>query len=392
LAKNKGYTTACIGKWHLGMNFYQKNSNEYARGKTTHEHGKGGYRNVDFTRDAAYSPNDIGFDFSFVSGAGHNMEPFCFIKNRSPYYNPTEWREAKTPTLPGSSGRESHEGWMTLGWTDEMVDMEFTKQAVNFIERSVTEKPNRPFFLYFTPVAPHRPCVPVNKFRGSTGLGLREDFVAEYDWEVGQIMKILDSLKITNNTLIIVTSDNGAVGGGKGHHSNGKLRGGKTSLFEGGHRVPFIVRWPEKIEGGSVNDTPIALSGLLATMAGLFEYEIPDNVGEDSHSFLNALLGVPMPDKSLIIHHSYGGNLAIRYGNWKLLPGNKMLFNMAKDPYEKNNIYDQYPNKVKELYALLMKTIDTGRSTPGNNQKNTPDRKGVWKQYEQLRALNLDNR
>ncbi len=390
LAKEHGYTTACIGKWHLGMNFYQKNSDEYARGKTWHEKGKGGYRNVDFSRDAPYSPNDVGFDFSFISGAGHNMEPFCYIKNRRPFYEPTEWREAETPTLPGSSGRESHEGWMTFGWTDEMVDIGFTKQALRFVEQSTRKNPDQPFFLYFTPVAPHRPCVPVNEFRGKTGVGLREDFVAEYDWEVGQVMKMLDSLSIADNTILIVTSDNGAVGGGPGQKSNGKLRGRKTSLFEGGHRVPFIVRWPAKIKAGSVNNTPIALSGLLATMSDLFGDELSDNDGEDSFSFLDALFEKTLDNKSLIIHHSYSGKFAIRYGDWKLIPDGKMLFNMADDPYEKNNIYNENPKKVKELYSLLIKSIENGRSTPGVKEQNAPPRKGGWKQYEQLRALNLN--
>ncbi len=389
LARKYGYRTACIGKWHLGMNFYKKTSDEFARGKTWHENGRGGCRDVDFSRDAAYSPNDVGFDFSFISGAGHNMEPFCFIRDRRPLWPPTEWREANIPTLPGSSARESHEGWMSPGWTDEMVDVMFTRQAVRFIERSVKEDPARPFFLYFTPVAPHRPCVPVNKFRGVTGTGLREDFAAEYDWEVGRVLEVLDSLGIADKTLLIVTSDNGAVEGGPGQRSNGLLRGRKTSLFEGGHRVPFLVRWPSHVKAGSVNDTPVALTGLLATMAELFGEKLPDNAGEDSFSFLGTLLGKEDPSASppLIIHHSYGGRFAVRYGEWKLLPVQRMLFNISNDPYEKNNVYKEHPDIVRQLLEILLQSIEEGRSTPGAPQKNAPPRKGEWRQYEELKNL-----
>ncbi len=364
LLKENGYTTACIGKWHLGMNFYKNDSDEFARGKNKHMYGKKGVKDVDFSRAAEYSPNDLGFDYSFISGAGHNMEPHCFILNRKPAILPTEWREAKTPTLPDSSGRESHEGWMSPGWIDENADVEFTKKTVEFIEQAHTQNPDKPFFIYLTPVAPHRPCVPTEEFNGETGVGRREDFVAQFDWTVGEVVKVLDRLKISDNTLIIVTSDNGAVAGGKGHSSSGKLKGKKSSLSEGGHRVPFIARWPDKIKKGHVNDTPLCLTGLLATCADLVQKKLPADAGEDSFSFLPALLGKENKNqKNLsIVHHSYFGTFAIRIGDWKLIPGGKTLFNMKTDPYEKTNLYNEQPEKVKMLSDALAKYKKSGRS------------------------------
>jgi arylsulfatase A-like enzyme len=364
LAKTHGYTTACIGKWHLGMNFYKKDSNEFARGKMHHNKGKGGYRDVDFSRDAAFSPNDVGFDFSFVSGGGHNMEPHCFIRNRRPVTLPTEWREAKTPTRPESSGRESHEGWMSPGWIDEDVDIEFTRQAVSFIEQSHSKKPDKPFFLYLAPVSPHRPCVPTEDFKGKTKEGLREDFVAQYDWTVGEIMKVLDRLKLKQNTLLIVTSDNGAAPGTKDHSSSGKLRGKKGNIFEGGHRVPFIASWPDRIKAGTTSDAPICLAGLLATCAEIFNDKLPDNAGEDSFSFFAPLLNHARANQSpaCIIHHGYSGSFAIRLGDWKLIPDSKMLFDMRNDPYETTNLFAQKPEIVKRLSDRLQKCRNSGRS------------------------------
>ena len=364
LLKADGYTTACIGKWHLGMNFYRKGSDEFARGKSKHMYGKGGLRDVDFSRDAEYSPNDLGFDFSFVSGAGHNMEPHCFIRNRRPVTLPTEWREGKTPTLPDSSGRESHEGWMSPGWIDENVDVEFAKQSVAFIEQAHAQNPGKPFFLYLAPVAPHRPCVPTKEFNGKTGVGRREDFVAQFDWTVGEVMKVLDRLGLAENTLLIVTSDNGAVPGGKGHRSSGKLSGQKSSLSEGGHRVPFIARWPGRVGKGHANGTPLCLTGLLATCAEIVQKELPADAGEDSFSFLPALLGKADQHRGnlAIVHHSYAGAFAIRLSDWKLIPGSKRLFSMRIDPREKTNLFDQEPERVEALANALEKYKQRGRS------------------------------
>jgi arylsulfatase A len=360
LARKHGYATASIGKWHLGMNFYRKDSDAFARGKLHHMSGLGGCKDVDFSREAEYSPNDTGFNFSFVIGAGHNLEPYCFIRNRTPVSLPTLWREADSPTLEGSSSRESHEGWMSPGWIDEQVDIEFAQQAVRFIERTHADDPKKPFFLYLTPGSPHRPCVPTEDFKGKTGIGLREDYVAQFDWIVGEIIKVLDELELAENTILMVTSDNGAVPGGKGHQSSGKLRGQKASLFEGGHRVPFIVRWPARMEKGGVNRTPVCLTGLLATLADLLDVALPSDAGEDSISFLPALLGETQstPNDGCIVHHDYGGSFAIRLNDWKLIPDRKMLFNLGQDPGEKSNLFSQHPEIVKKLADALEKCRD----------------------------------
>lgn len=363
LAKKHGYKTACIGKWHLGMNFYKKNSDQYVRGKRKHHYGKKGSRDVDFDRPAEYSPNDLGFDFSFISGAGHNMEPHCFIQNRKPTIKPTVWREAKVPTIKGSSARESHEGWMSPGWIDEQADIEFTKVAVDYIDRVATKNTKEPFFMYLTPVSPHRPCVPIDKFKGVTGKGLREDYVAQLDWTVGEIIQILDKKKIADNTILIVTSDNGAVQGTNGHKSNGNFNGKKSSLHEGGHRVPFIVRWPMKIEKGTVNNSLICSAGLLATMADILKEKLPDNAGEDSFSFKPSMLGKNI-SQPVIIHQSYFGTLAVREGKWKLLPNAKKLYDMKNDPYETTNLYSENVEIVEKLSSNLKRYKDCGRTRP----------------------------
>lgn len=360
--KNAGYSTAVVGKWHLGMNFLRKNHIDFVQPKTYHEKGLDGTRDVDFSRPIYNGPNYLGFDYAFLSAAGHNMEPFCYIENDFTLGIPDIWREAKDTLYPGVSAVEVHEGWMVKGWDPRKIGPDLTTQATDFIKNSFEENPNKPFFLYLPTVSPHRPCTPPDFIKGKSMAGERGDMVAEFDWTVGEIMKTLDSLGISENTLLIVTSDNGATptsddGKDYGHKSCGNLRGFKGGLYEGGHRVPLIIRWPIEIESIQVNNKLVCLTDIFATVGSIISEE-SNKFGEDSYNLLPAITKNEEVRDNLIMH-DYGGNFAIRNNDWKLiLRGNtsvasKELYNLEKDTREQDNLIDEYPEIAEMLETLL---------------------------------------
>jgi arylsulfatase A-like enzyme len=372
LLKSHGYAAGCIGKWHLGMNFAQKGGPGFVRGKTSHMSGGGGVRDVDFSKPIQGGPTDLGFDYYFGLAAGINLEPFCFIENNRTVGLPSGWREKDTPTSPGDSARGSHEGWMTEGWKDQEVGPAQASKGVAFIERCHKKNPAQPFFLYFATQSPHQPCTPPPFIRGKSAAGARGDMVAEFDWTVGEIMKALERLNLAGNTLLIATSDNGGVradddGNDHGHKSCGNLRGFKASLYEGGHRVPFIARWPGKIPPGTTSDQIICLTDLMATCAAIAGTELHDSAGEDSFNILPVLLQprAEKPVREAIVHHDYSGNFAMRRGVWKLIQVAKPeLYNLQDDPAEKNNLYAENADIANRLAELLEKYQREGHSRP----------------------------
>lgn len=375
LLKTAGYHTACIGKWHIGMSFAKKNGD-----KTSEKDAS----NVDFSQPIQDSPVTRGFDYFFGISASLDMPPYVYIEND---------RWTQIPTVEKSFKRKG------IAAADfEAVDVlpTLTRKACSYFDERA--KAGTPFFLYLPINSPHTPLVPTPEWQGKSGLGDYADFVMQTDWSIGEIMAALERNGLSKNTLIIVTSDNGCapyIGVDelekKGHFASGLSRGYKSDIWDGGHRVPFIARWPEKMPAGTKSDQLIYLGDLIATCADIIGTKLPDNAGEDSVSILPALLGkTQQPLHDAVIHHSISGRFAIRQGKWKLefCPGSGgwskpldseaagtggptvQLYDLESDRSEKNNVQAEHPEVVARLTQLIEKYISEGRSTPGKPQVN----------------------
>ena len=386
MLRDQGYATACIGKWHLGWGWPQPND-----GKR------------DFNKPIPDGPTTRGFDHYFGTDVP-NYPPYCFIEND---------RTVGIPSEAAPVGKDSFNiaGPMVPDW--KLVDVlpGLEKRAIDYIDKAA--KGDKPFFLYLPLTSPHYPVVPAAAFNGKSKAGAFGDFVVQTDAVVG---KVLDTLKvngIAEKTLVILTSDNGPEITGEvnpgaydrlkefGHASMGALRGTKRDAWEGGHRVPFIARWPGKIPAGATCDETICHVDLMATLAALLNVKLPADAGVDSVNILPALLGERRKAalREATIHHSAQGKFAIRRGDWVLIlaptgddnakKGEPAwfrkdrgytshseageLFNLAKDPTQKDNRYMAEPDRVKELATLMERYVTEGRSTPGPKQTNDVD-------------------
>jgi arylsulfatase A-like enzyme len=355
--RGAGYRTAAVGKWHLGANF-AKPGGGFVRGKPEHFNGAGGTRDVDFSQPIAGGPTALGFDRAFFLPGGNNLEPHFFVANDRVVGRPTVWRAAAAPTRPGTSGAEVHEGWMAEGWSDEAIGPSLTEQALRFIDDSATAQ--KPFFLYYASQAPHRACTPPDFARGQSQAGVRGDMVYELDWTIGRILAKLDERGLARDTLVIVTSDNGGVaksdeGEDFGHRSCGELRGNKGGIYEGGHRVPFLVRWPARAPAGKVNGSLVVLTDMMATFAEMAGVKLPAGAGPDGTSIVAALGGATMDAAARppVVLHSGGGQFAIRSGRWKLIFNAQSkpveLYDLEADLREKSNELRNQPELVARL-------------------------------------------
>ena len=386
LFRQCGYDTACIGKWHLGWDWPLKDGKQAdTTSKPTRLKGPG--KNIDFTKPLAGGPTDRGFDYYFGDDVP-NFPPYCFIENDRVTEIPTEMKPESMFGLPGP---------MVKGWKLEKVMPKLTAKAIRYIQDRARKSPRKPFFLYFALTAPHTPIAPSEEFQGKSQAGPYGDFVYQVDDTVGQVLTLLEETGLAENTLLIFTSDNGSPGrsGVKmcgphrsvekyGHHPSRPWRGIKADAWDGGHRVPFVVRWPGHVPAGSVNDKLICHVDFMATTAAILGKDLPKHVAEDSYSILPAMLGEKLnqPIRESVIHHSYCGLFCVRKGNWKLIlglgaggfsgpirqpkPGEPLgqLYDMQGDPGEKTNVYKQYPEIVAELSALLDTYKKSGKSTP----------------------------
>ncbi len=383
LLKRHGYATACVGKWHLGLGWTTKDGNTgpWPDRSKDKPHAKGW--GIDYAKPLRGGPTTLGFDFFFGIAASNNMPPYCFIENDRVVGNPNV---KKSPLHYGNTTAP-----MVAGWDDSQYGPSFTEKAVAFIAKHQAKKTDKPFFLYFPSQAPHRPCVPPDFVRGKSQAGRRGDMVLEFDWSVGQILKTLKQHKLTDNTIVIVTSDNGATPGdtfppgsknrngnifGKtfGHKSCGPWRGYKSQIWEGGHRVPLIVRWPKKVAPASVSHELVCLTDVIATVADILDSKLPTGAAPDSVSFLPALLGKKSSNSSrrAVIHHDFSGRFAIRQGDWKYvapfaktrrgIEAGALLFNLKSDPVESNNVIAKQPVVAKRLAKLLAKYRNADRS------------------------------
>ncbi len=376
--KEQGYTTAGIGKWHLGMQFDK----------------------TDFTKPIADGPAQHGFDYFYGILASLDMAPYVYIENDRFTDIPSITNKFPSfvyGTINGKSGGgDGRPGLATPDFAAEDVLPILKDKAMSYIAERGADK--KPFFLYLALTSPHTPVVPNKEWQGKSALGPYGDFVMETDWALGEVLKAIDAAGLRDNTLVVFTSDNGCapyvnVEGleALGHYPSADLRGYKADVWEGGHRIPFLVSWPGKIKADSHSAQIICQSDLLATCADLLGVKLPDNAGEDSVSILPALLGTDKaPLREAIVNHSIGGRFAIRQGNWKLefCPGSGgwayprdkdaleqglpeiQLYNLRDDLSEKVNSQEQNLEVVARLTKLLEQYITNGRSTPGAPQKN----------------------
>ncbi|MCP4785794.1 MAG: arylsulfatase [Fuerstiella sp.] len=361
--KSVGYQTAAIGKWHLG----------YGTGK------------ADFTKPLTPGPLDLGFDYHFAVPQNHGDASGVFVRNTEV----VGLRSGRVIPVGKSAYGRDYFGIDAPQRVDENVMDELTTDAVRWLDQQDTDTP---FFLYFAPVAIHFPYTPSDRTKGSSGSGLYGDWIHELDLSVGRVLDTLDRMGATDDTLVIFTSDNGgvlmtegerpeAVAYRAGLRCNGRWRGRKHSIYEGGFRVPFIARWPEHVPAATVCDETISLVDMFATIAAVVDRPTlsDEEVAEDSLNVLPSLLGasVPMPIRSSMILHSPNGNYAIRRGPWKYIegkasPGLKRisrkdelvaaLYNLQDDPGEQNNLLSEHPDVAKILASLLKRQRKSGRS------------------------------
>lgn len=383
ILQQKNYHTGFVGKWHLGWDWA-------FTGEPGNINALDSRPEVDFTQPIKNGPGEHGFDYSFGFSGSLDMPPYVYVENGVPTAVPME-----------ETVNYDYKGFWRKGLTapdfkHTMVLPDLTDQSISYIERQAES--NHPFFLYFALPAPHTPILPTTEFIGSSNTNLYGDFVLQVDDVVGQVVEALESKNIRENTLIIFTSDNGASPRADfeelaraGHDPSYIYRGHKADIYEGGHRVPFVVNWPGGVEAGISSDETISTVDLMATFADLTGISLPGSAAEDSYSFLPVLMQqtYDKPLREATVFHSLHGRFAIRKGNWKLIlwPGSGgwsypnteeelrrlppyQLYHLKKDPSEQKNLIHLYPEKVKELKNLLTEYVRSGRSTPGEPREN----------------------
>jgi arylsulfatase A-like enzyme len=398
LFRAQGYRTACIGKWHLGFG-------------SPNDAGWDDVLGPDYNNSLCPGPRECGFDyfwgFPHVGQLPHviiendrvvgldRADPIRITPDPRPGYEkgylhrPRNGWTARLGAQGGKSARYEHKN---------LADM-LTERTVDWIRE---QSPDEPFFLYVAHRNIHGPLIPHPRFRGNSDIGVYGDFVAELDSGVGQILKVLDDRGLSDETLVLFSSDNGGVVSYQptdraeinGHRVNGALRGQKTDVYEGGVRVPLLARWPGRIPADSVNESLIALTDLLATFADYFQVGLPVDAGEDSFSFLGALLDQPprQVEREAIVNDSYNGLFAIRRGDWKLILGQHgggastaplahdpsqpagQLFHLGRDLGEADNQYQRHPDIVTSLTRLLERYQADQRSAPADRQLHNAER------------------
>lgn len=389
LAQQQGYETACIGKWHLGWDWPIPKATaalfkERPKGEAiaTDEH-RAAWKDV-FSQPIGGGPITRGFDIYFGTDVP-NWPPFCFIDQDRTVGIPSEF----LPSRLLKNHQASNKGPALKDWTLEPILPALGDRSAEFIGKSASRA--NPFLLYMSLTSPHTPLSVNEEWKGKSGLGLYGDFVMETDSIVGQVLDAIEKSGVTDETMVIFTSDNGCAHyiGTKeleeqGHFPSGPLRGYKSDVWEGGHRVPFIVRWPGVVAPGSVSEQLVHQADLMATFAGIFGVTLPDDAGEDSFSILPLLKGDEAPVRDHAVSNSISGVPSVRLGHWKYIPASGsggwtqgadetqsiQLYDLGNDLGETTNLARKNPEQVAEIRALFEKLITRGRSTPGPNQLN----------------------
>ncbi|WP_377061765.1 sulfatase family protein [Negadavirga shengliensis] len=390
LLKKSGYQTACIGKWHLGLDWQTKDgSGEPNFDEIT------GYSDVDYHQPVSGGPNDFGFDYSFIHPASLDIPPYVFLRNQevvdpdmiltTDFYpsrkEDTEYAWDKKHTNDDAVYWEKGVWWrqgeMSRSFRIETCQTEIVKEGVAFIERA-SENPENPFFLYLPLTSPHTPWVPSEKFKGTSSVGLYGDFIREVDDVVAQVINALKKHGTYENTLFVFTSDNGAYWPQEeidlhNHDANQGRRGQKGDIWDGGHRVPLVISWPGMTDKPGMVDHLISLTDFYATFAALTGSQTEAGSGEDSFSFWHVLNGdFDTPIRPSMIHHSSRGMYSIRGGGWKYIEGlgsggftfpdtetplengpQGQLYRVEVDSLEQNNLFSESPEQLQELKEKL---------------------------------------
>ncbi len=385
LLKRAGYRTAAIGKWHLGFDWRDSEGQPVPRRASGFRPGD----NIDYTAELRGGPLDVGFDTYFGISASLDMSPYCFLRNRAVVAVP----EIAVPSGRGDIFSGLSPGLRTDGFKVEDVLPTLADEAVRVINLHAERK--QPLFLYFPLTAPHLPVAPREALAGISGAGRYGDFVVETDRALGRVLEALDRNGMADDTLVLFTSDNGGLWHwwdfraaddagsvpitprGKyvkdfGHQSNAHWRGTKADIWEGGHRVPFVVRWPQAVAPGATSSALVVLTDLYATLAALVGDNLRGTSGQDSFSLLSVLSGNGESERSNAVHHSISGLFAIRRADWKLVEGRGsggftaprtldvesgqpegQLYDLAVDPRETTNLFSKREDIVNELSSLL---------------------------------------
>jgi arylsulfatase A-like enzyme len=350
--KEQGYHTVMLGKWHLGL---------------TEEVP------ADFSGKMVPNPTTYGFDYYFGLAASLDFPPYCWVENDEAVVKPTDQIKGTERGQP----RFWRSGAIAPGFKLEDVLPTLTEKAVKTLADHAPKKDDEPLFLYVPLPSPHTPCLPDEEARGKSNAGDYGDYVWQVDRSVGDILKALDEIGYTENTLFILSSDNGGLQTWipeeyQHHKTNGPWRGQKADAYEGGHRVPFYVRWPGHVEAGTVSDELIGINDLYATFAALTGAELSAGAAPDSMNILDAFKGKTSPRETFVTQSS-ARLTAIRHGHWKLIDGlgsggfgwnpkehqptedgpKGQLYNLKEDPAEELNLWDINPIKRDELLALL---------------------------------------
>jgi arylsulfatase A-like enzyme len=394
LLADHGYATACIGKWHLGLQWTDRNGQPVPAVPLERREPPRPGSDVDFAQPFTGGPTSVGFGHFFGISASLNMSPFCYLSGQRVLHLPV----LHQPRLRDANFVATDEGVRSPDFTNYGVLPRLAGEAIAFLERHTASTPDKPFFLYAALTSPHLPVVTNQEYLGSSQAGEYGDFVVETDAFLGAVLETLDRTGVADNTLVLFTSDNGGlyhywepreaddlkhykVAGRAAwirefrHQGNAHLRGTKADIWEGGHRVPFVVRWPGKTPAGSVSRQLIELTDLLATVAAIVGAELPPQAGPDSCNILPALLTAEpdQPVRPFAVHHSLWGVFAIRQGPWKLIPhrgsggftrpqsldpavvGGPLgqLYHLDQDPSETTNLWDAHPDIVARLTDLL---------------------------------------
>lgn len=382
--QQQGYHTGMVGKWHLGADFQLLNKQPDGKDRMDDS-----WR-IDYSKPFRNGPVDVGFDEAFFILSSLDMTPYLYLRNN---------QSLSIPTVNTGWAHNEYNTFKRVGAGAETFDAhtclaDFAQESREYIKRQAADQ-EKPFFLYLPLTSPHTPCTPGAAFKGKyPQYSLYADLVAETDWVVAQVLEQVAASGIDDNTIIIFTSDNGFAPYVKipkmlaaGYKPSADWRGAKATIFEGGHRVPFLVRWPGQVKPGKTNKTTICTTDFFATFAELLGVsdKVPADAAEDSFSFLSCLRGKTTETRPFTIHHSISGVFAIRKGDWKLILDTGagggwskskidskavQLYNLADDPTETNNLEDAHPEKINELVNELATAFRNGRTTPGAKQSN----------------------
>lgn len=428
LLKDNGYRTAVVGKWHLGLDWHLKDSgNDYdAFGLSADEHPEPANRmgrngdfaardmwhveglDVDYMQPVRRGPNQVGFDYSFITAASLDQPPYVYLENGMPQGVPSVFAgdQFNLDRVTDSQQQQIQKGPMVPGYDIGRVASDFQARALDVLDGFLAD-PDTPWFLYVPSHLVHGPVIPDAEYRGASGKGPYGDWVLQLDDYVGQLVDRIDAAGAGGNTIIVFTSDNGPSGvagfetlAAQGHDPSNGWRGHKSDIWEGGHREPTVIRWPGTVAPGTTSDRTVAHSDLFATFAQILDVAVPEDAAEDSISNLPLWLGGDEAVRPDLISSSGGGGLAIRRGDWKLefvTTGDGMdvlkdphtttsyepaqLYNLVSDPGETDNVIAAHPLLVSELTELLAERIRRGRSTPGPDGVNDwPGPDGDWHQ------------